>query len=569
MTEGRTEHGAETLTSSTGTPEGSEAALIAAVDGAAVVADASGTVLARTDKAAGLAAILERGLVDGLGTMVGRAARDGVVLTNIFEIPTERGTVSLDVCAVPISGANGHARVVLHSRDLTMERNLRSALVESRQRYKDLVEINADFAWEVDKDGKFIFVSPKGAIGYAAKDLIDMPAIDYVIDPDSLQPSPFQARRPLENIEVWMRGAGGRSVTLMMTCRPLVDDDGNWHGVRGVCRDVTAERESEAALARLRRREQTLSYVVSAIRDELQPENMLETAATTAARALGAAGGRVYRVDDHGHFMVAAEHGNVEDIDGLNEAIGEVPDDGETETLTIGNWQVLCVATGYRQNTNGAFALWRASDREPWDDDHRILLSDIANQLGIANEQVSNHERIVALSRTDSMTGLLNRRAFFEEELPRRVDRLLRNNQCAALFYVDMDNFKLVNDVKGHQAGDDAIMVLRDLLMEKSRPGDVIARLGGDEFAMWLDNMTLEVTQNRAQAIIDASQRLREYSGSEEKPLGLSVGVAHFDPKTGETLDELVARADAAMYDVKRGSKGGFAIAAPPTSDAE
>ena len=199
----------------------------------------------------------------------------------------------------------------------------------------------------------------------------------------------------------------------------------------------------------------------------------------------------------------------------------------------------------------------------PWENDHLILISDIANQLGIANEQISNHERIVALSRTDSMIGLLNRRAFYEEDLPRRISRLERTRETAALFFVDMDNFKLVNDIHGHQAGDDAILFLRDLLMEMSRPGDVIARLGGDEFAMWLDGISPEVSEKRASRLIEASETLRQFSGNDEMPLGISVGVAIFDPEKKESLDSVMARADAAMYTVKNASKGGYNMSAP------
>jgi diguanylate cyclase (GGDEF)-like protein len=183
--------------------------------------------------------------------------------------------------------------------------------------------------------------------------------------------------------------------------------------------------------------------------------------------------------------------------------------------------------------------------------------------LGIANEQISNHERIVALSRTDSMTGLLNRRAFYEEDLPRRISRLERTRETAALFFVDMDNFKLVNDIHGHQAGDDAILFLRAMLMEMSRPGDVIARLGGDEFAMWLDGISPEVSKRRAHRLIEASQSLKKFSGSDEKPLGISVGVAIFDPENKESLDSVMARADAAMYKVKNTGKGGFHMSSP------
>ena len=156
----------------------------------------------------------------------------------------------------------------------------------------------------------------------------------------------------------------------------------------------------------------------------------------------------------------------------------------------------MTAATNYRQRINGAISIWKPAGDNPWDDDHLLLISDIANQLGIANEQISNHERILALSGTDSMTGLLNRRAFYEEDLPRRISRLQHSRETAALYFVDMDNFKRVNDVRGHQAGDDAILLLRDILMEMLRPGDVIARLGGDEFAMWLDGISPEVSEN-------------------------------------------------------------------------
>jgi len=129
------------------------------------------------------------------------------------------------------------------------------------------------------------------------------------------------------------------------------------------------------------------------------------------------------------------------------------------------------------------------------------------------------------------------------------------------LFYVDMDNFKLVNDIHGHQAGDDAIMFLRDLLMDFTRPGDVIARLGGDEFAMWLDGIRPEVAEMRAGNLIEASKSMIKFSGSDDRPLGISVGVAVYDPDIAETLDELLARADGAMYAIKKAGKGGFRMA--------
>ncbi|MEK7246087.1 MAG: diguanylate cyclase, partial [Pseudomonadota bacterium] len=88
---------------------------------------------------------------------------------------------------------------------------------------------------------------------------------------------------------------------------------------------------------------------------------------------------------------------------------------------------------------------------------------------------------------------------------------------------------------------------------------------GGDEFAMWLDNIAPDVAVKRAETLIKASERLRKFSGMPEYPLGISLGVALYDPATGETLEHLLGRSDEAMYAIKRAGKGGFRVA-PPAS---
>ncbi len=308
--------------------------------------------------------------------------------------------------------------------------------------------------------------------------------------------------------------------------------------------------------------EKKLNNIVSAIRDELEPNNMLNAAVSATTRFLDIAGCRIYRRNKDDDFCTAAEYGIAKEIEFLEFKLKTFNTNKKLVDLEIGNFKFLAAATNYRKRINGAISIWKFSSENQWNEDDYLLIKYVANQLGIANEQISNHERILALSRTDSMTGLLNRRAFFEEDLPRRIKRLKRNGELAALFFVDMDNLKIVNDVHGHQAGDDALLVLRDLLMDISRPGDVIARLGGDEFAMWLDGISPEVTEKRAADLIEASDCLFKFSGDKNHPLGISVGVAIFNPEKNEPLEELVARADEAMYHVKKAKKQGFHLAA-------
>ncbi len=545
----------------------SEVKLIAGYPGPAVLLEPDGQLILANAKGAGLERALVGGAVGDINALIDGASESASIANATVTVDTSRGELVLDVTAMPILQADGTVeKVLVLARDLTMERNLRSTLVESRQRYKDLVEISNDFSWEVDLEGKFIFVSPQGALGYKPEELIGQEARSFVIDPDDFVPFPFSSNRRLENIEMWMRTKEGATACMIVSVLPLVKNDESevWIGCRGVCRDVTEERESEAALARARHREQLLNYIVSQIRDEIEPGDMLTAAAAATARALGAGGSRIYRDDNHREgYVVAAEFGNVTGVDPLSEKIAALPP-GKVLDVEVGEWAAVVTTTQYRGTANGALAIWRPKREKAWDDDHRVMLCDVANQLGIANEQISNHERIVRLSRTDGMTGLLNRRAFYEEELPRRISRLARSGLTASMFYVDMDNFKRVNDVHGHQAGDDAILYLRDMLINFSRPGDLVARLGGDEFAMWLDGIDEPTSRKRATQLIAESKSMVSMSGDDDHPLGISVGVAFFDPNAGESLDDLLLRADAAMYAVKRASKGGFEMAPPP-----
>ncbi|MCR4376849.1 MAG: diguanylate cyclase, partial [Rhodospirillales bacterium] len=464
--------------------------------------------------------------------------------------------------------------------DQTMDHNLREALIESRQRFKDLVEVSTDFSWEADADGIFQFVSRSGALGYAPNELVGKNPKDMVIGAEEFDPLPFHTDRVVEDVELWMHTADGGMACVEVSAMPFFENDGTRLGVRGVCRDVTNERERATALAQAHQREQILGYIVNTIREEVNPSDMLGSAAAATARALGAEGASILRQglsvksategeaappgNTPSAFEAAAQFGS----DGpkkLGDHFLEFqPGDRHAHEVVLEGWKVLAAPCVHAGELKGIICLWR---RGEWTDDARLLLSDIANQLGVALAQVANLENIVRLSRTDAMTGLLNRRAFYDEELPRRFKRMgfskTPDAAAGALYYVDMDNFKLVNDVFGHQKGDEAIIALRDLLHDFVRPGDLIARLGGDEFALWLDGVSEQIAVKRCGDLLRASKALQKLSGSPEKPLGISVGIAVYHPSSGETLEGLLARADAAMYTVKQKNKGDFFLAPP------
>lgn len=546
-------------------------ALQALLDGypdIALMVRPNSVVIASNDKGVSLQALIEHGEADAITAMIADAAARGTVVAGPVLLQGASGEVLLDVSVIPQINAEGRTigELLVLSHDATMERNLRSALVESRQRYKDLVEVSSDFAWEIGIDKTFGFVSPPGALGFSPEQLVGNNPADYVINAEEYHPLPFLSDRAMGGVEIWMRTSDDSSACVVASCLPLFDAAGVWCGTRGVCRDVTEDRRHEAALRSAQERERLLSYIVNSIRDELDPLNMLEKAAKATSQAMGATGCRVYRRLSEDDYAIAADYGNTNDLEGIHGLLARIDEETEAFTADIGGWNVLAVSTHYNKLTNGAICIWKET-KEQWDRGYHILIGDVANQIGIANEQIANHERIVNLSRTDPMTGLLNRRAFFEEELPRRFNRLERDGKTAALLYLDLDNFKLVNDVHGHQVGDEALICLRDILLEYSRPGDAIVRLGGDEFALWLDGISPDVTMKRVDILIKASQQLRKFSGDDDHPLGMSIGVAMYDPADGEPLESLIARADAAMYEAKRAGKGGFNVSPSPGED--
>ena len=130
------------------------------------------------------------------------------------------------------------------------------------------------------------------------------------------------------------------------------------------------------------------------------------------------------------------------------------------------------------------------------------------------------------------------------------------------------DNFKKVNDVHGHAAGDAALQVVRDILIGSTRPTDLVARLGGDEFAIWLEEADRKIAVTKARLLIKLSeQKLRPLSGSMDAPLGLSIGIAVHDSGGEEALADLMVRADQAMYEVKKKGKGGYDLAPREAAD--
>ena len=492
------------------------------------------------------------------------AARDaGRGISAVIELRGENGDTAgaTSFSAMPV-GDDG--AVLIIGRDVSVDRNLRSALVDSRQRYRDLVEISADLAWETDAVGKFAFVTPHGGFGWTADELIGRRADGFLVAPPGATiDSPFQTREARQEIEITFRRADGGEARLETAAAPLYNPDGSWAGARGVCRDVTADRQRDMELARVGARQRLTTHIMRAIRDETDPDELLAIAAEAVFRGGNAHGCSVFRILPGTGMSLAAAVG-VPVPNAIVEIMREeITASREPVIAAYDIGAVLAHQLSHHHEINGAVMLWRAGDTADWSEDDGQLIADLSDQLGIALHQAAAHQHLERLSTTDAMTGLLNRRAFDEAVTGRLAADA---GSPGVLTYVDLDNFKKVNDTKGHQVGDQALIHLSDILKRQAAPGDLVARLGGDEFAMWMEGVDTAGAPARAEWILETGKELLQYSGAPEFPVGLSIGMAVYQPGSGETREHLIERADAVMYEIKHGGKGWYRIASPAGS---
>ena len=515
------------------------------------------------------------------GEKLRSAVREAIVLN----MPTETRVDVIDVSADPLkrsfdvsilpcqSAAETGNSVLVLGRETTLENSITDALVHSRELFQDLVKCSSDFAWETDSDGAFQFVSVRGTSAFSADKLNGTPAtnlIDWERSKLAVGVSPFSAQFPIEDVEVWLKAPGGDLRCMLMTVVPLISDDGKHLGARGACVDVTELRRNELLLKAARRREELVDRIVETIRSKFDPGAMMRTAALEIGDVLEADFGCVLMAEQaNSSFHIGGSTGPA---DGAEEALASdivhdvlasdlVKKDGALRVIQReyeGHLILIC-GTVFAGKVNGALVLWRFEHQDPWTEEDRVLLYHIASHMGIALAQAAHAEALETLSRVDGMTGLLNRRAFFDDA-EGCFARNSRTGHPIAYVYLDLDNFKTINDTLGHGVGDQLLVAFSDTLKALVRRGDLAVRLGGDEFGLLLDDCEERDATNKAELIV---RKLREIAEKMGLPSSLSVsaGIAIWSPDSKETISQVMDRADKVLYDAKRAGKGAWRVA--------
>ena len=163
------------------------------------------------------------------------------------------------------------------------------------------------------------------------------------------------------------------------------------------------------------------------------------------------------------------------------------------------------------------------------------------------------HQQLEYQAVTDPLTGLLNRRGFYQT-VESALVRNERSDKSQALLYLDLDGFKRINDTHGHDAGDRVLRWVAEQLKDCLRSYDIVARMGGDEFTALLDTLEYpEQAAKVAEKLIDRVSMCQQIDGL-DVTLGVSIGIATY-PECGSNLDSLLRAADIAMYAAKQAGR--------------
>lgn len=485
--------------------------------------------------------------------------------------------------------------IVVNLRDVTEYREAERELRDSERRFRDLAETTSDVLWAVDENAVFTYVSPKvrDILGYEPEDMIGRTPFEFVPPEERervrrLTGAVIAERKAFVQLEHGMLRKDGRSVAIETSAVPIVEEDGTFGGWRGIDRDITERKRVEEELqqqagmvgllfrlAAVANEAENIGEATQRFLDEVcahtgWPIGHAWALASEAPAALTST--NIWHLDDPKRFApfreisAAAIYQPGVGLPGRVLASGEpawtrprdfnLPRARIAEGLGLETGFALPVLVG--REVAGVLEFHTTELVEP---DQALIdvLNNIGTLLGRVTERARHLRALEDLALRDALTGLASLR-LGKDLAEAALARARRDKTKVALMFVDLDGFKAVNDTLGHEAGDAVLKEVAARLMSHTRATDAVARFGGDEFLVLIGDVRADA------AVAHVAGKLVE-SINAPCPLdcgvpsvSASIGIAVY-PDHAVAVDDLIRRADEAMYAAKRDGKNGFRFA--------
>jgi diguanylate cyclase (GGDEF)-like protein/PAS domain S-box-containing protein len=468
------------------------------------------------------------------------------------------------------------------AQDISDLQRSAQALQESEERYRRLVEASPE-PIGVHRDGKIVYANAAAARLFgaaAARDLIGKPVLDLV-HPDDREDIVERIRAmqqegtPAELAEERLLRLDGQPVDVEVLTIPITYEGSP--AALAVVRDVTGRKRAELLQAGQRQAlemvargtplEEVLDSLVRMIEEQspglscsicmLSPDGsrLIPAAAPNvpAEFALALAEGvpvgpRSGSCGTAAHLRAAVVSGDIATdplwVDYREAALRSHIEACWSLPILSGAGDVL-----------GTFAMYYSTPRIPSAAEQR-LVEIAAHIAGLAIERARAEETISHLAYHDHLTGLPNR-ALFHDRLTVALAQARRQKRTAAVLFLDLDEFKTVNDTAGHVLGDGLLQKVAERLTGVIREGDTAARMGGDEFAVLVPEVSsVDEVAQVAERVLEAFRR-PWVLGGQEFHVTTSVGIAMYPTDSGDA-ESLLRNADDAMYEAKDQGKNRY-----------
>jgi diguanylate cyclase (GGDEF)-like protein/PAS domain S-box-containing protein len=422
-----------------------------------------------------------------------------------------------------------------------LERRLaEQALRSSEAKFRGLFESIAEGVYQSGRDGRLLSVNPAfvSILGYSsAEELYGLPSVAllYWNPADRAEfTRRVESEGEIRNAEFCMRRRDGQQVVILENARLVRESDDRIVGYEGTIANITERKRAEQAIfAEKERAQVTLQSIGDAV-ISTDADGLIEyinpVAESLTAWSLAEARGRPI-----GEVLNLVNEITREPVD--NPLVCAL---GRAESGTVADHSVLVTRAGQEVAIQESAA--PICDRQGRVIGAVIVFHDVTKErrLKRALSYQASH---------DALTGLINRREF-DNRLHAAVLSAQRGEGAYALLYIDLDQFKVVNDTCGHQAGDRLLRDVTGLLQTRVRTSDTIARLGGDEFGVLLEGCTPEQAARIADGVRQAIRDYRFTWGASTLSVGASVGVVQIKADT-ESVAAVMSAADIACYAAK------------------
>ncbi len=402
-----------------------------------------------------------------------------------------------------------------------------------------IIQTMRDTLYRVDAAGRLVYVSPSAEelTGYTTNELIGTQVTNLYMHPEKRDEFLERLKAGegyLDNYEVELRHKNGHGVWVLINVRYFHDEVGHVAGIEGIIRDITSRKLIEQALDYEREKAQvTLKSIADGVITtdvNGRIEYMNPMASTITGWQFAAAKGMAIETVYH----PVSDSDIYQDINPVTECLRS------GESVMFANIRTMTRQDGREFAIRDSASPIRSREGEIIG--VVLIIHDVTHIRDMS-------QQLAFQASHDAHTGLLNRRAF-EQRVLHALESSHVHGAQHVLCYMDLDQFKIINDTCGHIAGDTMLVQLAHTMQSFVRDGDTIARLGGDEFGLLLENCPVERGLEIAEQIRESIASFRFVWQEKMFEIGISIGLVVLEQSSGD-LTEVLSKADSACFIAK------------------